>query len=185
MPVLQIIIGSTRPVRSGQPVAEWLASVARADGRFDVEVVDLKEVGLPLLDEPHHPRLQQYTHEHTRQWSSVISRGDAYIFVHPEYNHGYNAALKNALDYLFLEWRGKPASFAGYGGVSGGLRATQMLKQVAHSLGLHIASNAVVIPFVGTMISDGRFTPTAEITASASATLDDLDALVRVFQSVG
>lgn len=132
MPVLQIIIGSTRPVRSGEPVAQWFADLARADGRFEVELVDLKEVGLPLLDEPNHPRLQQYTQPHTHRWSEIVSRADAYVFVHPEYNHGYNAALKNALDYLFLEWQGKPASFVSYGGVSGGLRAVQMLKQVVH-----------------------------------------------------
>jgi NAD(P)H-dependent FMN reductase len=76
---------------------------------FDVEVIDLKEVNLPLLDEPNHPRLQQYTREHTRRWSETISRGDAYVFVHPEYNHGYNAALKNALDYLFCVFAARSA----------------------------------------------------------------------------
>ncbi|MEV6608136.1 NAD(P)H-dependent oxidoreductase [Kutzneria sp. NPDC051319] len=77
MPVLQIIIGSTRPVRSGEPVAQWFADLARADGRFEVELVDLKEVGLPLLDEPNHPRLQQYTQPHTHRWSEIVSRADA------------------------------------------------------------------------------------------------------------
>jgi hypothetical protein len=66
-------------------------------------------------------------------WSRTVSRADGYIFVSPEYNHGLNAATKNALDYLYHEWRDKPAGFVSYGGRSAGTRAVQMLKQVVSS----------------------------------------------------
>lgn len=120
-PCLQIVIGSTRPGRVGLPVAQWFSQRAREHAGFKVELVDLAEVNLPLLDEPNHPRLHQYTHEHTRAWSATVARGEAYVFVHPEYNYGLNAALKNAIDYLFGEWQYKAVGFVSYGGVSGGL----------------------------------------------------------------
>ena len=91
-PLLQIVICSTRPGRVGPAVAEWITAAAEADGRFAVEVVDLAEVNLPMFDEPRHPRLHQYEHQHTRDWSATIDRADAFIFVLPEYNYGYNAA---------------------------------------------------------------------------------------------
>jgi len=72
---------------------------------FDVTLVDLAEVGLPLLDEPRPPQRGQYEHEHTRRWSEIVRAADAYVLVVPEYNHSYNAATKNALDYLAKEWR--------------------------------------------------------------------------------
>jgi len=87
-PLLQIIIGSTRPGRVGPSVAEWITAAAAAHGHFAVEVVDLAEVNLPMFNEPRHPRLRQYEYQHTKDWSATISRADAFIFVIPEYNYG-------------------------------------------------------------------------------------------------
>src|SRR5271167_1407231 len=95
-PKLQVIIASTRPSRVGPKVADWFYAEAVEHTGFDVELVDLAAVNLPLLDEPHHPRLRRYEHQHTRDWSASIERGDAFAFVMPEYNHSFNAALKNA-----------------------------------------------------------------------------------------
>ena len=81
------------------------------------KLLDLAEVALPLLDEPGHPIARQYQHPHTVAWSETIDRGDAFVLVHPEYNHSYNAALKNALDFLHVEWNYKPVGFVSYGGV--------------------------------------------------------------------
>src|SRR5690349_7959507 len=97
-PTLQIVITSTRPGRAGKPIGDWFARHCRRDGRFTVEVTDLAELALPFMDEPHHPRTRNYVHEHTRTWSSTVERSDALVFVTPEYNHGFPAALKNALD---------------------------------------------------------------------------------------
>ena len=106
-PVLQVIVASTRPGRKGIAVAEWVQQVARLHGCFDVELVDLAEINLPVFDEPHHPRLQQYTKPHTKQWSETVERADAFVFVFPEYNHSFPASLKNALDFLSVEWADK------------------------------------------------------------------------------
>jgi NAD(P)H-dependent FMN reductase len=174
-PVLQVIVASTRPGRVGLPVASWFAERARAHGGFDVEVLDLAEVGLPLLDEPKHPRLQQYEHQHTKDWSATISRGDAYVIVTPEYNHSFSAALKNALDYLHVEWSDKAVGFVSYGGVSAGTRAVQALKPVVGALRMFPLMDAVNIPFVGTLIDDDRnFTPNETTEAAAKALLDEL-----------
>jgi NAD(P)H-dependent FMN reductase len=136
MPNLLIIIASTRPGRAGLPVARWFEPVATAHGTFDVTVADLAEWNLPFLDEPKHPKLREYTKEHTRRWSAEVDAADAFVFVMPEYNHGFNAPLKNAIDYLHQEWAHKPAGFVSYGGVGAGMRAVQQLKQVLISLNM-------------------------------------------------
>ena len=129
-PVLRIIIGSTRPGRVGPSVAAWITDRAIEHGGFDVQVTDLAELNLPFLDEPNHPRLRQYTHQHTKDWSALVDASDAFIFVTPEYNHGFNAVVKNAIDYLHGEWQHKPAGIVSYGGVAAGTRATQMLSAI-------------------------------------------------------
>ena len=125
---LLIIIASTRPGRVGLPVARWFEQHARAHGGLEVNVADLAEWNLPFLDEPNHPRLGRYTKDHTKRWSAEVDAADAFAFVMPEYNHAFNAPLKNAIDFLFAEWRHKPAGFVSYGGVAGGMRAVQQLK---------------------------------------------------------
>lgn len=175
MPLLQIIVGSTRPGRVGLPIAEWVAKTAAAHGGFEVELVDLAEHALPLLDEPNHPRLRQYTKDHTRRWSETIERGDAYVFVHPEYNHGYNAALKNAIDYLVVEWADKPVGLVSYGGVSGGLRASEALRGVVTNLRMVPAVEGVPIPFAPRFLNDeGEFVPDEMITGSVAPMLKEL-----------
>jgi NAD(P)H-dependent FMN reductase len=174
-PVLRIIIGSTRPGRVGPSIAAWIAERAIEHGGFDVQVTDLAELNLPMLDEPNHPRLRQYTHQHTRNWSAVVDASDAFIFVTPEYNYAFNAALKNAIDYLFHEWHNKAAGIVSYGGVAAGTRATQMLKQVVTALKIMPVPEAVNIPFVAQHLDeDRRFKSTELIDASATAMLDEV-----------
>jgi NAD(P)H-dependent FMN reductase len=155
-PVLQIIIGSTRPGRVGLPVAEWTFEQAVAHGAFDVRLVDLAEVNLPLLDEPKHPRFGDYAQEHTRRWSQSVTKADAFVFVVPEYNFGYNAALKNAIDFLHEEWKYKAVGFVSYGGVAAGTRAVQGLKQVVTALKMVPLFEAVSIPFVAQLLDEQR-----------------------------
>jgi NAD(P)H-dependent FMN reductase len=154
MPRLQIIIASTRPGRIGLPVGRWFEGRARAHGGFDVEVVDLAELGLPFVDEPNHPRLRRYTQEHTKEWSAKVDAADAFAFVMPEYNYGFNAPLKNAIDFLHQEWMHKPVGFVSYGGVSAGTRAVQMIKQVVTTLNMFALNEAVSIPFVAQFLDD-------------------------------
>jgi NAD(P)H-dependent FMN reductase len=93
-PLLQVIVCSTRPGRVGIAIAKWFYELAVARGDFDVELVDLLNVNLPIYDEPVHPIKREYVHEHTLNWSAIIDRADAYVFVMPEYNHSMNAATK-------------------------------------------------------------------------------------------
>jgi NAD(P)H-dependent FMN reductase len=175
MPTLQVIIGSTRPGRVGLPVAQWFTRRARASGLFDVEVVDLAEVDLPLFDEPHHPRLGRYERAHTLAWSATVARADAFVFVVPEYNYGFNAATKNAIDYLHAEWQGKPVGFVSYGGIAGGTRAVQMLKQVLTTLSMVTVFESVNLPFVQQMIgADGEFRAGPNVDEAAEAMLQAL-----------
>src|SRR5690606_2827816 len=85
---LQTLIASTRPGRIGPHIAEWFHGVAVAHGGFDASLVDLASFALPVYDEPRHPRLRQYEHEHTRAWARSVEAADAYVFVTPEYNYG-------------------------------------------------------------------------------------------------
>jgi NAD(P)H-dependent FMN reductase len=153
-PKLTIVIASTRPGRIGLPIGQWIEGRARDHGGFEVEVADLKEIDLPMMDEPNHPRLKDYTHQHTKDWSARVEAADAFVFVHPEYNYGLNAPLKNAIDYLHQEWLYKPVGFVSYGGVSAGTRATQMIKQVVTTLKMTPVPEAVSIPFASQFIGD-------------------------------
>ena len=83
MSTLGVIIASTRPGRAGRPVGRWAAQTATSHGGFRVEVADLAELALPMMDEPHHPRLGEYVHEHTRRWSRLVNAADAFVFVTP------------------------------------------------------------------------------------------------------
>jgi NAD(P)H-dependent FMN reductase len=185
MPKLQILIASTRPGRIGPAVADWFVTRARDEGEFEIELVDLAEVNLPFMDEPNHPRLRQYTKEHTLRWSALVDSADAFVFVMPEYNYGFNAQLKNALDYLNLEWRYKPVGFVSYGGVAAGTRAVQMIKQVVTALQMMPLTQAVHIPFVRNFLNeDGRFQANEELETGADAMLAELrrwtDAMVQL-----
>jgi NAD(P)H-dependent FMN reductase len=174
-PVLQVIVASTRPGRAGRAVADWVHGKAVASGLFEVELVDLAEVRLPFLDEPHHPRLKQYVNAHTKEWSATVDRADAYVFVTPEYNHSYPGVLKNALDYLHHEWQHKPAGFVSYGGVSGGTRAVAALRHVVSTLKMVPLLEGVIIPFVPQHLGeDGTLRPNDVMDAGADAMLAEL-----------
>jgi NAD(P)H-dependent FMN reductase len=174
-PTLQIVIASTRPGRVGPSVAAWFYDRAIKHGGFEVELIDLAEVNLPMFDEPKHPRFGEYVHQHTRDWSATIKRGDAYVFVMPEYNYGFNAAIKNAIDYLNKEWLYKPLGFVSYGGIAAGTRAVQMLKQVISALKMVPMNEAVHIPFVQQFLDDQRvLQPNDVMEAAATALLDEL-----------
>ncbi len=172
---LKIITSTTRPERKGVFVADWIKNIAITFGKFDVELLDLAVIKLPLMDEPNHPRLQQYTHEHTKKWSAIINEADAFIIVLSEYNFSFPAPIKNALDYLLNEWKYKPAGIVSYGGISGGLRSTQMLKQVLTALSIMPVMEAVSIPFFNKYIKEDKFLPEEIVIKSAHVMLTELE----------
>jgi NAD(P)H-dependent FMN reductase len=175
MPTLQIIVGSVRPGRIGLPVARWFEQRAEAHGHFEIDFADLAEIGLPLMDEPSHPRLQDYVHDHTKEWSARVERADAFAWVMPEYNTGMAPALKNALDFLNQEWRYKPVGMVSYGGVSAGTRSSQQAKLTAIELAMFPLRTPVAIPFVKNFLGDdGEIEPNDEMNEGAEALLDEL-----------
>jgi NAD(P)H-dependent FMN reductase len=174
MPRLGVVITSVREGRVGGAVGQWVLARARQHGGFDVELVDLKQVGLPILSEPNHPRLKKYTQETTKAWSATVERLDAFVFVTPEYNHSTCPALVNALDHLYAEWNYKPAAFVSYGGISGGLRAVQDVKPQLAALKMVPILEAVTIPFVAKLLDKGTFAGGETYEASAKTMLDEL-----------
>jgi NAD(P)H-dependent FMN reductase len=171
---LHVIIASTRPGRIGLPIGHWFFERAKAHGKFDVTLVDLKEVNLPLHDEPKHPKVGPYEHAHTLAWSATVKAGDAFVFVTPEYNFSVAPALLNALNYLYSEWSYKPAAFVSYGGVSAGLRAVQMAKQSLTTFNMMPIVEAVALPFAMKQVVDGAFQGNEANDKAASAMLDEL-----------
>lgn len=173
-PLLQVIVGSTRPGRVGIHVADWFVAAARADDSFEVEVLDLAEIDLPLLDEAKHPAMHDYAQPHTLAWSEAVSRGDAVVFVMPEYNWGVNPALKNAVDYLNREWSYKAMATVSYGGVSAGLRAATALKSNVLPLRMIPIMEAISIPFAHSFVVDGEFVPNEVLRDSVGPLLAEL-----------
>ena len=174
MSTLSVIIGSTRPGRVGLPIGQWFLERARIHGKFTVQLLDLQELNLPLLDEPKHPRLGQYEKEHTKAWSELIKASDAFVFVTPEYNFSAPPALLNALNYLFHEWAYKPAGFVSYGGMSGGIRAVQMLKQPLIAMKVVGIPESVAIAYFSQLMTDGAFNGSEALETSAITMLNEL-----------
>ncbi|GAA1324532.1 NADPH-dependent FMN reductase [Leucobacter albus] len=143
-PLIKIIVGSVRPVRVGDQIAAALAPALAEAAGARVEIVDLAELGLPLLDEPLMPAMGNYTHAHTKAWSEIVSTSDAVVFLTPQYNGGYPASLKNAIDFLFHEWKAKPTFIVSYGGHGGGAGGAQ-LRSVLEFIGLDIVADNVAL----------------------------------------
>jgi NAD(P)H-dependent FMN reductase len=171
---LGIVIASTRPVRVGKPVGDWFSAVAREEPGWKVDVADLRDIDLPLMNEPRHPRFRDYEHDHTLEWSAWVDGRDAFVFIFPEYNHTFTAPIKNALDYVSQEWAYKPVGLVSYGGVSGGLRAAQALKPPLTALKMMPIPEAVTIQSVSQYVDGDVFTPIDSVTRSAGAMLEQL-----------
>jgi len=143
-------------------------------------LLDLAEINLPLMDEPNHPRLQQYEKTHTKKWSAKIDAADAFIFVLGEYNYGFPAPVKNAIDFLYKEWMYKPVGIVSYGGASGGMRSMQMFRQVLsalHSLPLTVS---VSIPLFTKFFENDRFVPEEKVSKAAENLFMELREYCRV-----
>jgi NAD(P)H-dependent FMN reductase len=130
-----VVLGSTRPSREGEKVARAIHAAAAARADLRAELVDLRDWPLPFFDEPKPLAAAPPGLELARRWGEKVAGADAFVLVTPEYNHGYPAVLKNALDYAWREWARKPVAFASYsGGAAAGLRAVEQLRQVVVEL---------------------------------------------------
>lgn len=151
-----VIVGSTRPSNVGQYVGEWYMSKVKDVEGMDFDLVQVGDLDLPFMDEPNFPQQQQYVHEHTKKWSEKVAGYDAYVWVVGEYNHGVQAPLKNALDYLFHEWVKKPVAFVGYGN-AGGSRAVEHMRQTAGELDMHDVRLGIHIREPWSFYKDGKY----------------------------
>jgi NAD(P)H-dependent FMN reductase len=145
-PKLAVVVGSVRTNRFADHPAQWIAEIAAQSGKFDVELIDLKDYPLPFFAEPASPAYAPSRNEIAQRWQKKMAEFDAYVFTAAEYNRGPTAVLKNALDYSFNEWTNKPVSFVGYGGV-GGARAVEQLRLNAIELQMAPIRTAVHIQF--------------------------------------
>jgi NAD(P)H-dependent FMN reductase len=181
-PVLSIIVASTRPGRVGLAIAQWFHALAIAHDGFDVEFVDLVDVDLPLYNEPRQPITRHYEYDHTKRWSQIVARADAFVFVMPEYNHSYNAALKNALDYLYYEWRDKPVALVSYGGGALGARALEAIKPVLMALRL-IYAGEISISLSRSPVVENTFSNDEQLDSRANKLLSELDLVTSMWRT--
>lgn len=165
-----VIAGSTRPGRQSKTVAEWVCADPIAS--LDLHLIDLADIGLPLLSEPAPAAFGQYQQPSTRSWSRLAETFDAFVLVTPEYNHSTSPAMKNALDHLYREWRDKPVAFVDYG-LDGGTRAVEHLRGITAELGMAGVGPQVAISLCADY-ADGRLEPRSFQSSARQRMLDQL-----------
>jgi len=179
-----IIVGSTRPGRHADVVANWVLEKAKTRTDAQFEVVDIKDFKLPLLDEPVPPSMGQYTQPHTKAWAQKVASYDAYIFVTPEYNHATSAALKNAIDYVYAEWNNKAAGFVSYGASASGGRAVEQLRQVMAELQIADVRAQVLLSLFTDFENFATFKPNAVHDVAMATMLDQVVAWGTALKTV-
>jgi len=144
---IKVIAGSTREGRFSDKAATWIAEEIKKQEGVVVEVLDLRDYGMPFFNEQMSPSFKQepYKNEVVARFTKKIEEGDAFVIVTPEYNHGTSGVLKNALDWVYQEWNNKPVAFVSYGSV-GGARAVEQLRLNVIELQMAPIRNAVHIP---------------------------------------
>ncbi|MEV7009992.1 NAD(P)H-dependent oxidoreductase [Streptosporangium sp. NPDC051022] len=172
---LAVIVGSTREGRLGGVVADWFVDQARKREDFDVDVIDLVDTPLPVIQQKHPVTTGEYTTPEVREFASRIGLADAFVVVTPEYNHGYPASLKLAIDSVSPEWRAKPVGFVSYGGYAGGLRAVEQLRLVFAELHATTIRETVSFHMFFTKFDEnGRPREADEVNGAAKVLLDQL-----------
>ncbi len=180
---IQIIIGSTREGRfSDKPARYMHTELVKREG-VEAELIDLRDWPLPFFDQSMTPsyKTAPYPHEIVERWAAKVGEADGYIIVAPEYNHGYPAVLKNALDWVYKEWNHKPVGFVSWGSV-GGARAVEQLQQGVNELSMVAIRPAIHIPWellVAVKEDEKAFAPMGERTAGF---LDELLKLAGVLK---
>ena len=144
---IKVIIGSTRQSRFSEKPAHWIYEETKKKDGVAVELLHLRDYPMPFYDQPITPSQSagKYANDIVKKWAQKIGEGDGFIIVTPEYNHGYPAVLKNALDSIYQEWNRKPVGFVSYGSALGA-RSVEQLRQVAIELQMVPIRSAIHIP---------------------------------------
>ncbi len=175
---VKVILGSTRQGRFSDTPGRWITEELGKRGDVKAELLDLRDYPMPFFDEQETPSYKQkpYAHPVVAKWTAKIAEADAFLIIAPEYNHGYTAVLKNALDYVYQEWNTKPVGFISYGSVQGA-RAVEQLRQVAVELQMAPIRNAIHMPY-DVVMAIGKGTPGKDVFAPyaerASGLIDQL-----------
>ncbi|MFE2823666.1 NADPH-dependent FMN reductase [Streptomyces sp. NPDC059271] len=167
-----VVIGSNREGRFGPVVAGWLLDRIAERDDFLPEVLDVASVDLPTaLSSSPSPAVAAELAKVT----PALADADAFVVLTPEYNHSFPAGLKNLVDWHYGEWRAKPVALVSYGGVSGGLRAVEHLRQVFAELHAVTVRDTVSFHGAGAAFDEaGHPRDPAGPAAAANAMLDQL-----------
>lgn len=158
---IKLVVGSSRPGRFADIPAEWIKENASKYPNINFEVIDLRDVDLPMLDVETPPMVQPAQSDHAKKWAQIIEESDGFVFLTPEYNHAASPSTINAIDYLFKEWNYKPVAFVSYGADAGGARAVEHLRAAFVQVKAFNLHEQVVIPNYWEYVNEtGEFTPT-------------------------
>jgi NAD(P)H-dependent FMN reductase len=159
---IQVILGSTREGRFSEKPGAWIMGELKKLEGVEAELLDLRQYPMPFYEEAKMTSELKghYKSEAATRWAKKIGEGDAFIIIAPEYNHGYPAVLKNAIDYGYSGgWAKKPAGFISYGG-AGGVRSVEQLRQSLIILDMVPIQKAITIPAFWTALDEeGNFNP--------------------------
>src|SRR5437764_5560761 len=179
MPVISVIVGSTRQGRFSEKPARWILQHLKKHSGIDARLLDLRDFPMPFFDQAVSPATRgraPYENEVVTRWTAAIAAADGFVFVTPEYNYGAPAVLKNAIDWVYPEWNRKAAAFVSYGSVMGA-RAVQQLRETAIEIQMAPIRSSVHIPvatlwahFQGGDVDKGL----AELEKQANVMIDDL-----------
>jgi NAD(P)H-dependent FMN reductase len=179
MSIISVIVGSTREGRFSERPAKWILQHLKKREGVDARLLDLRDFPMPFFDQPTTPAMPgraPYGNEVVQKWTAAIARSDGFVFVTPEYNYGTSAVLKNAIDWVYLEWNRKAVGFVSYGSAMGA-RAVQQLRESAIEVQLAPVRSSVSIPvatlwahYTGGDVDAGL----AELETSAGAMIEDL-----------
>jgi len=178
---VQLIIGSTRQNRLSPSIANWIETQVAKNDNLELEVIDLKELNLPLFDEPTPPSMAPGVSESAKAWAAKVASADAFIILSPEYNAGYPGVLKNAIDYLKREWHHRPVTLVTYG-FGGGVSSAAQLQQVFARIGAEIVESGVAIDIGGILNETGGITDTAVSLQPYEAALQSALAEVAAYE---
>lgn len=186
-PHIHVILSSIREGRAGQNVANWAMSALKERQDANFELVDLKDYPLPMFDTASFPSMVNegnYGNEAVNKFAQKINQADGFIFITPEYNHGYSSALKNAIDHIYKEWNNKSAGFVSYGSIAGGSRATEQLRQVVGELQIADVRTSVHIPNIWAAFDDQGNLINPEVGAPLDMMTDQVVAWAQALKTV-
>jgi NAD(P)H-dependent FMN reductase len=176
-----VVAGSTRPTRRSPAIAQWVADLGQEICGAPFRVIDLRDLGLELDDEPGIPAKDDYVRDTTRAWSALVQAATGVVIVSPQYNWGYPAPLKNAIDRLYREWKDKPVLIVTYGG-HGGDKCAAQLRMVLAGIGVRLteATPGLVLARERILANDGQVDPAVDFALHADDVRTALAELVAL-----